>query len=358
MNQSLSLETRIQAFVKLGTIIGRASESILSNDPTGIKDEYPSLYEALQNAGYYNPWFTKENIAFSLKSWGTALKETSMKDWISHYEKEILNIEPKCIAVIMAGNIPLVGFHDFLCVLLSGHQFIGKLSSDDKILLSAVADVLCKIEPAFRDKIRFSEETLKEFDAIVATGSNNTARYFDYYFTKYPHIIRKNRNGVAVLSDNESDDALKKLGSDICLYFGLGCRNVSKLFLPAGYEVKKLFAAIEPYAKALTEHNKYLNNYSYRRSVYLLNLTQHLDNGVMLLVASEQYSSPISVLYYEFYENSDSLQKKLNADDEHIQCIVTDLFKSDKTVTFGETQTPGLDDYADGIDTLKFLTNL
>jgi hypothetical protein len=278
--------------------------------------------------------------------------------WINPYDSDIQLVNPKRIAVIMAGNIPLVGFHDFLSVLLSGHYFIGKLSSEDKILLPAIAKVLCQIEPLFMPRIQFTESVLKDFDAIVATGSNNTARYFEYYFTKYPHIIRKNRNGVAVLTGDESDEVLERLGADICMYFGLGCRNVSKIFVPTGYDPKKLFKAIEPFVKVLSDHHKYMNNYSYHSSIYLLNQTPYLDNGVMILTESERFSSPISVLFYEFYENSESLQKKLIDDLEMVQCIVNESFISEKTVTFGSTQSPGLSDYADGIDTMKFLTEL
>jgi hypothetical protein len=259
------------------------------------------------------------------------------------------------VAVILAGNIPIVGFHDFLCVLISGHSFIGKLSSGDKILMPALAAVLCKIEPSFEQLINFSESTIKDFDLIIATGSNNSARYFEHYFSKYPHIIRKNRNSIAVLSGDESDETLKKLGQDICSYFGLGCRNVSKIFIPIGYAPEKLFIAIEPYKQILNDHYKYMNNYSYQRSIYLLNTIKHLDNDVFILTESAKYSSPIPVLYYEFYNDLEGLKLKIANDDELIQCIATDAFSSAKTVDPGCTQTPGLCDYADGIDTVAFL---
>lgn len=357
MSHSLSLDKRIQAFIELGKIMGRAAESIITRTPGFIAD-FPDFSEALQTASFYNPWFTQENISFALIAWKDALNPESLTRWINPYDRDIQLVNPKRIAVIMAGNIPLVGFHDFLCVLLSGHYIIGKLSSEDKILLPAIAKVLCQIEPMFIERIQFSESVLRDFDAIVATGSNNTARYFEYYFTKYPHIIRKNRNGIAVLSGDESDEAHERLGFDICMYFGLGCRNVSKIFIPTGYDPKKLFKAIEPFIKVLSDHHKYMNNYSYNSSIYLLNQTPYLDNGVMILTESEQYSSPISVLFYEFYENPETLQKKLYNNHELIQCIVTDMFKSENTVSLGNTQHPGLADYADGIDTIKFLTEL
>lgn len=357
MIQSPSIDSRIHALVELGKVMGRASES---NTLTGnsFADEYPELYNSLQEAYQQNPWFTPANISFALNAWKETLNESAIASWIKSYEPGIQNTQSKKVAVIMAGNIPLVGFHDFMCTIIAGHSFIGKLSSTDKVLLPAIADILCKIEPLFKEKIQFTEGILKNFDAIIATGSNNTARYFEYYFSKYPHIIRKNRNGVAVLTGNEDSEAYKKLGSDICTYFGLGCRNISKVFIPEGFAPEKLYSAIEPNKKILFDHFKYMNNHSYHRSIYLLNNTPHLDNDVFLLTESEQYSSPIPVLYYEFYKNIESVKEKLSLDDEFIQCIATDAFTNSKTVPIGCTQSPGLDDYADGIDTIKFLIDL
>ncbi len=354
MIQTLSLDLRINAFVELGKVMGQAAESY-SNQETDFANLYPELSYSLQSAYQHNKWFTPSNIAFALHAWKEALTEKAITKWTDAYKPGIQNTKPKRVAVIMAGNIPLVGFHDFLCTLISGHIFIGKLSSDDKILLPAIADVLCKIEPLFKEKVQFTEGTLKNFDAIIATGSNNTARYFEYYFSKYPHIIRKNRNGVAVLNGNENSDTLKRLGTDICTYFGLGCRNISKIFIPDGYAPEKLFAAIEPYKETLFVHNKYMNNHSYHSSIYLLNNTPHLDNDVFLLTESDQYSSPIPVLYYEFYNNIKMLKKKLKQDYELIQCIASEILTWENVVPIGNTQSPGLNDYADGIDTLMFL---
>jgi len=357
MIQFPSIDVRKRAFSKLGKIIGLAA-NYSETAQSDYNDDVISLKNSIETAGFHNPWFTPYNISFALKTWSEALADDSIANWIAIYEHDIIKTEPKHIAVIMAGNIPLVGFHDFLCTLIAGHKFIGKLSSGDKILLPAIADVLCRIEPGFAAFIEFTENTIKDFDAIIATGSNNTARYFEYYFSKYPHIIRKNRNGVAVLSENENEEMMLKLGLDISMYFGLGCRNVSKVFIPHGYAPEILFKAIDPYIKVLSDHYKYMNNHSYYSSIYLLNKTTHLDNGVILLTESEQYSAPIPVIYYEYYKDEKTLKEKLNRDTELIQCIATELFTSEKTVHLGSTQTPELNDYADGIDTLKFLTNL
>lgn len=354
MIQPPELELRISAFAELGKIMGQLAEGYTSANSV-FNDQHPELYDSLQAANQQNSWFTPSTIALAMKVWSETLSVESIRKWITEYEIDIQNTDPKKVAVIMAGNIPIVGFHDFMCVLMSGNYFIGKLSSDDKILLPAFADVLCRIEPGFNQMIEFTESTIKDFDAIIATGSSNTARYFEYYFSKYPHIIRKNRNGVAVLAGNESEESLRKLGTDICSYFGLGCRNVSKVFIPVGFDPKKLFSAIETYKIALNDHFKYMNNHSYHRSIYLMNKTPHLDNDVFILTESEQYFSPIPVLFYQFYEDIEMLKEKLSQDDELIQCIATDAFTGAKTVPLGCTQSPGLSDYADGISTMKFL---
>jgi len=357
MTQSISLDARIHAFVELGKVMGQAAGSYTIHDHD-FANQYPELNDAIKAAHQQNPWFTLANIAFALNEWKEALSEQALKTWLKNYEPMIQNTESKRVAVIMAGNIPLVGFHDFMCTIIAGHSFIGKLSSTDKVLLPAIANVLCTIEPMLKQKIEFTEGILKDFDAIIATGSNNTARYFEYYFSKNPHIIRKNRNGVAVLNGNEDNEALKKLGIDICSYFGLGCRNISKVFIPEGSSPQKLYSAVEPFNKILFDHFKYMNNHSYHRSIYLLNTTPFLDNDAFILTESAQYSSPISVLNYEFYKDIESLKEKLRQDDEQIQCIATDAFTDTKTVPLGSTQSPGLADYADGIDTLKFLIEL
>jgi hypothetical protein len=354
---TLTPDSRIRAFIELGKVLGRTAEWYTSHD-SELTAEYPELIDSIHSAGLYNPWFTNANVVFALNAWREALKEDSVYSWFSKYQTEIESSKPKKVAVIMAGNIPLVGFHDFICTLLCGHLFIGKLSSDDNILLPAIADVLCYLEPGFKSMIQFTENTISEFDAIIATGSDNTARYFEYYFSKYPNIIRKNRNGIAILNGNESTEALVKLGFDICMYFGLGCRSVSKVFIPAGYDPAKLFVALDPFISVLSDHYKYMNNHNYVQSVYLLNNTLHLDNGTTILTESAQYSSPIPVVFYEYYENIDILKEKISNDDKLIQCIVSEDFISVKSVPYGKSQYPGLSDYADGIDTMEFLTGL
>ncbi len=255
----------------------------------------------------------------------------------------------------MAGNIPLVGFHDFLSVLIAGHSVVVKQSSNDKHFLPLITKYLEHVEPSFKGAIAFTEEKLTDFDAAIATGSNNTARYFDYYFGKYPNIIRKNRNSITVVTGNETEAELKGLGEDVFRYFGLGCRSVSKLFVLKGYDFDQLFKAIFEYSDIIN-YKKYQNNYDYNKAVYLMSEFDLLENGFLMLKEDKSYSSPIASLFYEYYDDVDSLQEKLRQDEDDIQCIVSNALEN--AVPFGQTQQPSLTDYADGVDTLEFLSEL
>lgn len=257
----------------------------------------------------------------------------------------------KSIGLILAGNIPMVGFHDVLSVLLSGHRALIKPASDDRILLPFLLGILAEIEPRFSDAIRLVDK-LENPDAVIATGSNNSARYFEYYFGKYPHIIRKNRTSVAILSGNETDEELVRLGSDIFSYFGLGCRNVSKLYVPKGYVFDRFFKGMEQFGY-LMQHNKYMNNYDYHRALFLLNQESFLTNDFLLLREHREVSTPVSVLHYESYANGADLNAGLETVQDQIQCTV-----GIGHLPFGTAQCPGPMDYADGVDTMDFLTGL
>ena len=316
-------------------------------------DKLPS--EIYQKAEANNRWFVKENIDFSINEIANMLKEENLKKWIKQYPKITNYNSSKTIGVIMAGNIPLVGFHDFLSVLITGHNIIVKLSSKDNILLKEIANILIDIEPRFKNRISFTETTLKNFDAIIATGSDNTSKYFEYYFGKYPNIIRKNRTSVAILTGNETEKDFKNLGKDIFTYYGLGCRNVSKLFVPDNYDFVPFLDALKDFEYVYT-NNKYANNRDYNSSVFLLNKVKHFDNNFLILTENIEYSAPISVVYYETYSNIETVYKRLDIDEEKIQCVVSNI--SDKFIKFGQAQSPELTDYADNIDTLEFLLNL
>ena len=311
--------------------------------------------DIFDKAEQQNSWFTRANVTFAFKSWSEALSENNVQQWLSQYQLP-QTTSPKKILIIMAGNLPLVGFHDLLCVLVAGHKAIVKLSSDDRVLLPYLITQIRTFAPEWAEAVAFTDDKVTEYDAVIATGSDNTARYFEYYFGKKPHIIRKNRHSVAVLTGEETPEELQDLGKDIFLYYGLGCRSVSKLFVPQGYDFDLLFQAIYPY-KDIIEEQKYANNYDYNKAVYLMSLYKLLENGFLLLKEDEHYGSPIATLFYEYYTNKEALKKKLATDRDKIQCVVGHNF-IDGEIPFGQTQTPKLWDYADGVNTLTFLLNL
>ncbi len=313
------------------------------------------INELLSKTKAKNSWFTEENILFAFQAWAEELTADKIERWLSDYSKlTTKDHSPKTIGVINAGNIPLVGLHDLLCVILSGNRYLGKNASDDPYLLPFVADLLFEIDPSLRGKISFAEK-LSGFDAVIATGSNNSARYFDYYFGKYPHIIRMNRTAVALLTGDESEDEYKDLGRDIFQYFGLGCRNVSKLYVPRSFSIDKFYGAME-FFSSVSQHNKYMNNHDYNSSIYLLKKIPFLDNNFLILKEDESIASPVSVLHYEFYDDLQSVKSKLENEKEKIQCIVSNAPGSETRL--GQSQHPALWDYADGVDTMKFLTSL
>jgi len=348
------LENRIAAFTELGKFFRQFDVNTSErNDAVLFNDTFFDFFQShIKRSKEFNGWFTEENVIYAIRSWAKLLNEKDLTNWTSSYTFNDKNVN---IAVIMAGNIPLVGFHDFLSVLISGNSVTVKLASNDKQLLPIIASYLEHVEPQFKSKITFTEEKLQEFEAAIATGSNNTARYFEYYFGKYPNIIRKNRNSIAILNGNESKEELKGLGEDVFRYFGLGCRSVSKLFVPKGYDFDQVFGAFYEY-KDLINYKKYQNNYDYNKAVYLMSEFDLLENGFLMLKEDVSYASPIASLFYEYYDDLEQLQQKLQNDADHIQCMVSS--EIDNAVPFGQTQQPSLSDYADGVDTLEFLSGL
>ncbi len=308
--------------------------------------------EVFEKAEQQNSWFTSSNLEFAFASWREALSENKVKQWLRAYGTEGRSAS-KTVLIIMAGNIPLVGFHDLLCVWVSGHRAIVKLSSNDRVLLPYLVEQISNFAPEWAESTLFSDEKISNFDAVIATGSNNTARYFEYYFGNKPHIIRKNRHSVAVLSGEETPEELYCLGKDIFQYYGLGCRNVSKLFVPKGYDFNLLFQAIYPY-KDIIQEQKYANNYDYNKAVYLMSLFRLIENGFLLLKEDKGYGSPIATLFYEYYTDKEAMREELKAKVDEIQCVVSRGFIKEE-IAFGQTQHPTLWDYADGVDTLKFL---
>ncbi len=315
------------------------------------------LLELMERAAAINPFFTLNEITKALRGMAFCLTETEIDTWLANYDEGLFKEKtPKNIGVIMAGNIPMVGWHDMICVLMSGNRFIGKPSSEDAGLTQFFADLLMEIEPELKDRIVFTER-LNEVDAVIATGSNNSARFFNYYFGKKPNIIRKNRNSVAIINGDETFDDFNELGKDIFDYFGLGCRNVSKMYVPQGYDFNLFFESIQGYSKII-DHHRYANNYDYNRSILLMKLLPFLDNGFLLVREDTILSSPISVLFYERFENMEHLNELIKNQRENIQCMASKDGYFPGNVAFGMTQFPHLWDYADGVDTLNFLLTL
>ncbi|WP_421940663.1 acyl-CoA reductase [Pedobacter sp.] len=335
---ALTHDKAISAFKTLGQML---------TNPTDI------LGNTIFSAESSNPWFTQNNIKKSLISFGEMLNTKDIDLW---FQSASFNPSAKKVGLILAGNIPMVGFHDVLCVLATGNIALIKLSSSDDKLIKTVLSKLIEIEPAFESHIEYVER-LKDFDAVIATGSNNSSRYFEYYFSKVPHIIRKNRNSVAVLNGLETEADIQNLGNDIFDYFGLGCRNVSKMYFPKGYDVAKFYDHLETY-QDIINHFKYQNNYDYNKSIYLVNAAKHYDNGFLLLKEDQSLASPLAVVFYEEYEDLKALDQTLNEKAEDIQCVVSNTTLSVPTFAFGQSQHPKLWDYADNINTIDFLNSI
>jgi hypothetical protein len=352
----MTLEHKKNIFVALGTFLSQFSEieiikkeSVLNNDL--FFDRFIDLIKLSQS---HNGWYTNDNVYFAIQSWAEALTIDNLNQWLDTYD--FTNVDSKTVGLILAGNIPLVGFHDFISVLLSGHKVLVKTSSNDQYLLPFLAEYILSIEPKFENYITFVEGKLEGFDAVIATGSNNTARYFEYYFKDKPSIIRKSRNSVAVLNGQETKEQMIALGEDVFRYFGLGCRNVSKIFVPKDYNFDAFFGGMFPYQDVI-KYEKYINNYDYNKAVFLMSNFNLLDNEFLIIKEDSSYASPISSVFYEFYENIEDIKLRLQVDNEQIQCIVSnDLIEN--SIAFGQTQKPNLWDYADSVDTIKFLIAL
>lgn len=341
----------IGAFTQLGAVMQSLGKG--DNFPgisIGITEiEYSDLQRVINKQFQFNGWFTKESVHQSLLALGEWLETNELEKWLANYK---WNEHPKKVGIIMAGNIPLVGFHDLLCVVLSGHIAICKMSSDDKTLLPALVNTLCTFLPDLKNRIIISEGKIGEIEAVIATGSNNSMLYFEQYFGKYPHIFRKNRTSIAIIKGDETQDDFKALGEDIFSYFGLGCRNVSHLLVPENYEFSMFFQGIFEYSDVIN-HFKYGNNYDYNKTVYLMNQLPLLDNNFLLLRESEELHSPLAMVHYHIYKNQEELNQYLQLHEESIQVI-----SGKDYIPFGLAQKPQLTDYADGIDTMEWLKNL
>ena len=340
---------RIKAFSVLGDNLESFVRRFGSGEGGAAQMEFEQkIYEAKAKNG----WFDVDNQLFAIKSWAQALKEENLEKWLSAYditEKK----SGKTIGIITAGNIPMVGFHDILTVVMSGNKAQIKLSSNDDVLIPFVLNYLADFAPEIKDQYEFVEK-LSGFDAVIATGSDNTARYFEAYFKNVPHLIRKNRTSVAVLTGNESDKDLEGLAQDILQYYGLGCRNVTKIYVPENYDLDLIFKPLFAW-KEVINHHKYANNYDYHKAIYLMKDTPLLENGFLLMKEDRALFSPISTVFYEFYSNVNEVKAALADLTEKIQCVVG---SDQEFIPFGKAQHPELWDYADHVDTMEFLLQL
>lgn len=351
----------IKAFESLGRFLHQFSGEVFVPDSSldDLNQAFKNKFEkALVEAEIKNPWFTNEFLRKSLQAKSQMLKSESLNQWVGQYEiKNRSRYKSSLVGLIMAGNIPLVGFHDFLCVIMSGHNVIAKLSSKDAVLFPILKEILVQLDSSLAKRIEFTEDQISNFNAVIATGSDNSARYFEYYFGKYPHIIRKNRNSVAVLTGEESVSSLKLLADDIFMYFGLGCRSISKIYIPEGYDITKLIDQFEIYSH-LKNHNKFVNNHDYHKAIYLIEQIKFLDNDFLIIKEDISISSPVACLHYQYYKNQDSLINDLKLNAAKIQCVVSEAEFIKNRIPPGKSQFPSINDYADNMDTMKFLFNL
>lgn len=335
----MTVNDHIKAFIHLGKL---------------MKDiENPDIQDIQRLAFSHNGWFDETMVNMAFKAWSRQLEQDHILEWINKYDLS-KNYPKKNLGIISAGNVPLVGLHDLLCGLITGHKVFFKASSKDSILMKWVIQVLSSFDNRYKDQLNLTEQ-LKDIDAVIATGSNNTSRYFEQYFGKFPNIIRKNRTSVGILYGDETEVELKALGNDIFGYYGLGCRNISKIFIPENYDIKRLFEALSDYEWVM-DNNKYKNNYDYNCTLWLMNKEEFLTNNFLMIKESAELVAPTSAIYTQRYSNSDDLKKLLgDLEREQIQCYSS---KKEQHVDLGNCQNPNLWDYADNIDTISFLLKL
>ncbi|PCJ67391.1 MAG: acyl-CoA reductase [Bacteroidetes bacterium] len=327
--------TVIQTLISLGDSFSKENEA---------------LNGAVNRSYLENSWLTKENYWTALEEWKEKLNEEALQNFSSNYT---YSIEPRTVGIIMAGNIPMVGFHDLLCVLLSGNKAAIKPSSDDKVVMTYIVNFLSN--SPLSDVVTLVER-LDKIDAVIATGSNNSYRYFERYFSHIPNVLRKNRKSIAILDGSESIQDLDLLADDVFQYFGLGCRNVSFIYLPKSMNITTVLDQFMKY-KDLANHNKYANNYTYHRALLLMNSEQHLDTGFSLPKERLDLNAPLACIHYAYYDDKSEVDDFIKKNEENLQCIVGNYWTKD-TISFGMAQNPDLQDFADKVDTMQFLDDL
>ncbi|HNQ68584.1 MAG TPA: hypothetical protein PKN32_09405 [Bacteroidales bacterium] len=337
---------RLRERVEILHTLGKELEDILKNPDLHNFPGYKNIYES-------NLWFTEEFVKFALTEWSYNLNLTQLNEWLSNYNISD-NKNHKTLGIVMAGNIPLVGFHDLICGFLCGLKLKIKVSSKDKCLTEWIIERINSKIQDDESKIIMLKDFLSDFDAVIATGSNNTNRYFEYYFSDYPKILRKNRNSVAILSGTETEKYLENLADDIFVYFGLGCRNVSKIYVPESYDFNLLAKAFLKYSY-LKDHAKYGNNLEYQYAIISMNKILHVNYENLFLVENKSFAAPIGIVNFEYYRDIKNVENELTEKAEELQCVVTNNKDFKGALQFGQTQHPLLNNYADNIDTIEFI---
>ncbi len=357
MSKGPLLQDRLKSFLLLGQFLREFSTPSENTTRSFADAWYKGLDAIVQGQVSFNSWFTKESVNRALKEWSNVLTESNLQSWLDAYP-ELKESKTKWVAVVMAGNIPMVGFHDALCVLMSGNNLVMKPSSDDKHLIPYLLHFLEEHSPELKNCTRIADGKMTDFDAVIATGSTNSTRYFEYYFGKYPSLIRKGRTSVAVLDGSESDEDCANLADDILAFYGLGCRSVTKVYLPQNFDLNRLFKAFFSF-QDIANHKAYADNYDYHRSLYMLNKIPFLENGFFIVREEESLHSPVSVLHYSYCDTIETVQSELVSKEKEIQLIIGGSIPwFPRTDSFGKAQSPKLNDYADGVDTMKFLADL
>ncbi|WP_185850888.1 acyl-CoA reductase [Blattabacterium cuenoti] len=346
------MNTLIRTFDKLGFLLKEFKEFYTEkNNFSESKKNFFLFMNYLKKISDKNTWFRIEDLLITIEEWSILLRIERLEEWINKYSFE--KKKKKTVLVIMPGNIPIAGFHDFLCVILSGHRILIKLSKEDDLLFPFLCNIITYINPSLKKMIKFSKNFSKEkYDIVIASGSTNTARYFEYYFRDYPLLLRKSRTSIAILQGDESNKDLVSLTKDILTYSGRGCRNVGKIFVPNNYDFRLLLVNMT--SSYIMKNPKYVNNYNYYHSIYTMNNIPMKKNNIIILIENKKLFSPISVIYYEFYSNLNKLKNNISNNREHLQCIVSKNIFPYETY-FGNTQYPNLLNYSDGFDTMKFI---
>ena len=338
-----------EIFIKNFSTLGRSVENALQSAYNNTL-----LDRAFEDSLRLNPLFTinmqHEALKIICKKF---LNINCLHNWLTPY-KELLFERESTVGIVMAGNLPLVGFHDFLVTMASGSRAQIKLSGKDR-LLPALFEMLCEINPYWRARVAFTEHLPENIDLLIATGGEEASKFFKSEYDEIPKIVRSSRSSIAILKGDETIDELRRLSDDIFLYYGMGCRSVSTLLVPFGYTFELLIEAFKNKENAITSED-YLSAYRYQKALAAMNKSGYSDGGFYILREHSSFPPPMGVLNVLTYRNVDQINEFIDSNKLHLQCVVNRKFNN-SNIEFGEAQYPSLDEYADGVNSLEFLLN-